>query len=343
MTRITIPLVISSTIVFCSVASAEEPVVDAAKQSFQLGIDALKAEDFPKALAAFEESYRLRSKPSVLYNIGMCQYALSMYVEAIETFEKLLSDAQSFSLSQKRRDEAEKTLELAGERASRLEVRADDTDLQLLLDSRVLPDDWQTKPLLVNPGPHVVEARKPKYEPFQKEIDIEMGKPYRLDIPSLKPKMPTETALAPSKKDEYQLENPTASHTVDGSVNIDKPVSLPSTPPPPRWLFTTSIVGLSGGAGGLILAGAFTYKWHKDYDHLIEGNNICNDDWQTNCPAYHDYYADRMRIDEALLIAGYAVGGTLAVAGAILMFVYQKRTKRVPAATVIPGGVSWFF
>ena len=63
-----------------------------AKKRFMAGVDLFFNEDYPGALAAFQDSYRTFPKYSVLYNIAMCQKALYKYVESIANFEKFLND-----------------------------------------------------------------------------------------------------------------------------------------------------------------------------------------------------------------------------------------------------------
>ncbi len=83
--------------------------VDTAKARFLEGIELVEQEKYPEALAAFEASYAIHPKASVLFNIGMCQKALFQWSEAIETFRTYLESTEE--LDPQRRSDAEEAIE----------------------------------------------------------------------------------------------------------------------------------------------------------------------------------------------------------------------------------------
>ena len=338
---------------FSTPAFSGEQTIDSAKQAFQSGVEALKQEDFSKALTAFETSNRLRPKPVVRYNIGLCQHALSKYVEAIETLELLMAES-SETLSAERRIEVEQILAVARARVATLRLRTGTEGAEILIDGRLLPEDGEETVVTVNPGDHVVEMRKIGFISFRKEMTVDSGTTLQLEIPALAPVSEADGTTPPAAV-------PSASPAADGVDGAEKKSKDPSTTygstPPPgdapttrgrddvgRFLFVASIAGVSVGVACLVLGGVFTYRWHQDFDALTRGDTLCKESWQPNCLDYHDRYADRMIVDEAVLITGFAVGGTLMAAGAALFSVYYVRKKKsADTLAITPLALSVFF
>lgn len=65
---------------------------EAARAAFDAGRHAYADADYPLALAEFNRSYELSQKPELLYNIGMTLERLRRDREAIDAFERYLSE-----------------------------------------------------------------------------------------------------------------------------------------------------------------------------------------------------------------------------------------------------------
>jgi hypothetical protein len=96
-------------VLLVSVGLCEAQDIGQAKARFLEGIELVEQEKYQEALAAFEDSYRIYPKASVLFNIGMCQKALFKWNEAISTFEKYLNSTDE--RNPERRLDAEKAIE----------------------------------------------------------------------------------------------------------------------------------------------------------------------------------------------------------------------------------------
>lgn len=69
-----------------------------ARELFERGTESFTQEDYEGALRFFERSFEIRPLPVVLYNIAMCQRALTNYSESLATFNRCLSEfGDSFS------------------------------------------------------------------------------------------------------------------------------------------------------------------------------------------------------------------------------------------------------
>src|SRR5689334_19836504 len=73
-------------------ASAEDDV-KAARDSFVRGGQLVKDADWAGALAAFEESARLRSHPVTTFNVGACLRAMGQYTRARRAFASALDES----------------------------------------------------------------------------------------------------------------------------------------------------------------------------------------------------------------------------------------------------------
>jgi hypothetical protein len=74
-------------------ARAEDAQITAARTRFLEGAELVKRAQWSEALAAFEESARLRPHAITTYNIGACERAMGRYVRARATLERALADS----------------------------------------------------------------------------------------------------------------------------------------------------------------------------------------------------------------------------------------------------------
>ncbi|MCP4678392.1 MAG: PEGA domain-containing protein [Deltaproteobacteria bacterium] len=141
---------------------------DPARDKFMDGVDLFGKEDYPGALMAFEESYKLRPKASVLYNIGMCQKALYRYSESIATFREYLSNGKK--IKRDRRKEVEAAIsEMEGLVGGLKLTDVPDGAVVMINGDKVGKTPFE-KPIPLDPGRHTVKVTKDGFEPL--EIDV---------------------------------------------------------------------------------------------------------------------------------------------------------------------------
>ncbi len=112
-------------VIFClawlSLVPALAAKPTAGVESFRVGEREFKLGHFDRALAAFEEAYRLDALPAMLVNVAQCYRALGKPADAARALKIFLTDAPAHPL----RDSAKKTLdELEAELTSRAPVPA---------------------------------------------------------------------------------------------------------------------------------------------------------------------------------------------------------------------------
>ena len=75
-----------------SASAADDPAVKQAREQFLKGAQLVKEADWAGALAAFEESARLRPHAVTTYNIGACLRAVGQYTRARKVLTQALAD-----------------------------------------------------------------------------------------------------------------------------------------------------------------------------------------------------------------------------------------------------------
>jgi len=148
---------------------AEE--LEQARASFEMGVDLVAAEDFPSALAAFEESYELAPRPTTLFNIGMCQKGMFLYVEATATFRRYLEDTTGEGETEMR-TKARLAIEELSTLVGRLAVTGAPDGALITVDGKRAGVTPASEPIEVDPGKHAVRITADGYEPFETEVTV---------------------------------------------------------------------------------------------------------------------------------------------------------------------------
>jgi len=84
-----------------------------AKKHYELGAQLYKTSDYPRALAEFEEAYRLAKKPGLLFNIARCHEVMANLEQAMKYYRMFLAqvpDTPKRSLVESRLRNLEKRL-----------------------------------------------------------------------------------------------------------------------------------------------------------------------------------------------------------------------------------------
>jgi hypothetical protein len=152
-------------------AKADDDALERAKASFEMGVDLVAVEDFPSALAAFEESYELAPRPTTLFNIGMCQKGMFLYVEATSTFSRYLEDTAGEGDTEMR-SKAELAIEELSTLVGRLTVSGAPDGSRIAVDGKRVGETPVAEPIAVNPGMHAIRVTKRGYEPFETEVTV---------------------------------------------------------------------------------------------------------------------------------------------------------------------------
>ena len=117
-----------------TVSTPPDPDVTRASEVFRRGSELAKTGDWEGALAAYEESARIKAHPLTTYDIAFCERALGRYVRASLHFEEVLASAGTFSLPRDLVSDASRCLEEVRARIVHVSVVRQPEDLAIKVD-----------------------------------------------------------------------------------------------------------------------------------------------------------------------------------------------------------------
>jgi hypothetical protein len=145
---------------FAARAFADEDAVTQARARFREGADLVQKAQWAEALAAFEQSARLRPHPITQYNIGACERALGRYTRARATLAAAVADTTG-QLPESLQTEARGWLDEIDRLLAHARLRIEPADATVALDGHALdasPEGrWE---LALDPGAHVLTVSR---------------------------------------------------------------------------------------------------------------------------------------------------------------------------------------
>ncbi len=146
-----------------------------AREEGRRGLELVAVEDYPGALAAFEKAYELFPTTGSLFNIGMCKKALFQYVEADETFEKFLAEADEESHGEMI-EQASAAREEMKNLGAAITFEGAPDGAEVLLGGKLVGATPLKSSLAVNPGNHVIGVSCEGFESFELELTVTSGR-----------------------------------------------------------------------------------------------------------------------------------------------------------------------
>lgn len=302
-----------------------------AKIEFEKGVECFLAKEYKSALLSFKNSYQIKKKPIVLFNIAMCQKALGDYVASTNSFEQLLLE-KGKDLDAETRRKVSQAMDDLAHKVGRLHVDVPLHDAELFLDGRGVTTTPLDAPVTVNPGEHVVTVVKQGYQTWSREVEIDSGTDLEVSV-QLQPVPEVATDLLP--RDDRAAEA-TPKMVLSEEV-VDTRLS---------WLtiggITASVLGVGAGAVGVY----FSVKREKDVNRGTELNEEMGQ--TSNSDEYNLLEAQFDAIDDEEFpmhktgeIVSYVLAGALLTTGTVLILVDNlgKKRKKEVSVTPLVGGV----
>ncbi len=277
-----------------------------AKAKFIEGVELVEKENYPAALTAFIESYRIRRKASVLLNIGMCQKALYSYVKSIRTFKLYLKKVPPDKIDEERMKNVRDAIAEMSQLVGKLRVEDAPDSSEITVNGKKKATTPFREPLLMDPGKYTVEVKKDGYELLSTEVTIASGAETTLRAQLTEKSEEAPIPFEPKKEPEKSKIN---------------------------WLLYTGIAtavvgaGIAGGVGGY-----YTHKGKEDFDNGERASNNTNPEDEAT---YQDMKSNLPK-DSAGAIAGYTVGGALLVTGVVLIILGTTKEEENDTALVRP-------
>lgn len=180
--------------------AGKEDAAQEGKALFEKGVAAFSAGSYEKALAFFQQSYKVNPKPKVLFNIAMCYRAMSQFKESVEALKQYLSQGGK-SLSKKKVKEANNLIMEMESSLAQVTVIVNENGATILVDSQEAGIAPLEDILVVNPGTHDIEATKEGFFTAKQTIEIEGGKNEVVSL-TLVPKIAAQQETPSAAEDE---------------------------------------------------------------------------------------------------------------------------------------------
>ncbi|MCD6498103.1 MAG: PEGA domain-containing protein [Deltaproteobacteria bacterium] len=187
-----------------------------AKKLFFQGIAASKAGQYPAALTYFQESFKLRPKSVVLFNIAMVHRALFQYKQSIAAFHHYVSMKGKRLRPGKKRRISNLIAEMEAKLA-KLNLAVTPSGASVRLDGHILTYSPMGSPIPLDPGTHVLEISLQGYRVYSKTIHAVDGQQIALAV-SLKRRRQKGFVVISSQA-------PGAMASIDGAMARPLPIS----------------------------------------------------------------------------------------------------------------------
>jgi hypothetical protein len=176
-------------------ARAQDPAADA-QRAFTRGVAALQASHFADAVVAFQQSYRLRPVPTVLYDLALAYRALGQNLEAIDAFQRYLHDAGGGVAAGRAAAIRQALVELRGA-CGVVALAVSPEGAAVTVDGRAPLYGPSGRDLLVNPGERVVHVEAPGRVAQDRLVRVAAGGREELTV-SLAPAVERPAPVAPT-------------------------------------------------------------------------------------------------------------------------------------------------
>ena len=147
-----------------------------AKNRWAEGKSYAVAGNYEAARVAFKQAYTIFPHPAILQNLGEVELRTGRLVEASRHLAAFLRTDAARSAAQ--REAAKKSLERASEKLGSIVVETNVPDAEVRIDDEVVGrSPFEGLNWYVEPGPHVVNARKTGYLDGSEKVNIVAGPP----------------------------------------------------------------------------------------------------------------------------------------------------------------------
>jgi hypothetical protein len=288
-------------------ASGRNPA--AAQALFEEAQRRVAAGDYEQACPKFKASQALDPGGGTLLNLADCLEKQGRTASAWSTFKDALVQAQRDGRSERVEYAQSHIRTLEGKLAYlTVQVPAPSAvaELSLRVDGTSLPAAAWGTPLPVDPGPHVVRAEAPGFEPFEQTVTLAFG-PAARETLSLPPLHASAGSAPP-----------------DSAIAAAPPMVAAEPRHPARsW-------GWVSGGVGLVALGVGSYFGVQAFSHWDDRNAGC----KNGCTAAAKAAGDDA--SQAATIATVGVGaGVVLLATATVLFFYTGDSD--PAAEAVSG------
>jgi hypothetical protein len=157
---------------------------DAAAQaaaSFDVGMELFNEQNWSGALDAFELAYSLNPNYIVLFNIGACMRELQRYPEALDAFQRYLSEGGA-NVRPEKRAQAEEAIAGLAPFLSHVRMVTSVDGAEILVNDQVRGTSPLAEPLVLGAGHYVIVARADGFHDAREEFDAVGGQDSEVEL-----------------------------------------------------------------------------------------------------------------------------------------------------------------
>ncbi len=165
---------------------------DDARRAFQQGVQLLEDARYAEAVSSLERSLAIREVPPVLYNLALAYRGTGAYLRAIATFERFLAVAAP---NEPLRADASTIITALRAAIARLQLRVRGTASEVRLDDRVIAQGDVETTVELDPGRHVVEARREGFRPVVQAVTLAPGGSETLQLNAAEAPLPANLQI----------------------------------------------------------------------------------------------------------------------------------------------------
>jgi hypothetical protein len=260
-------------------ADVESAQTDQARQLYKDGLKEAARGKWEKARELFAEAFRLKPHVQIALNLGQAEFKVGKHRDAAEHLSYFLREATEIEPGDRKK--TEELLEQAKARVGTLRITARPDGAEIRIDGVSVTPAALKGEVFVEPGVHLVEARRAQYEPTQVTRDVGAGWREQIEL--------RLTKVEPQK------------------------VELPLVVPPPSAQEggpNKTVVVVGGVVAGLAAAAGIglTVGAKVKLDERLEAEQSCKG--QRECPKYDA--AESVRFNFAIAaITSYIAAGVL--------------------------------
>jgi tetratricopeptide (TPR) repeat protein len=319
------------------------------------------AGNFEAARVAFKQAYTVFPHAAFLQNLGEAELRSGRNVEAARHFTAFLRSSSSGSPAQ--RELAKKSLARASERLGSIVVSTNIDDAEIRVDDELVGrSPLGTFPWYVEPGRHMVTARKDGYLDGAERIDVAAGPARSVHVRVQR--VVGGTSEVPHEEPKAAAAAAAVAAKPAGSAEANPPAKAPPpTSDSQRSAMPARTVVLLSGAALTIAAAAvgtvYAFRAEADSTRIsnalteIEGKaapqdptNFCYmpapGDNADLCAAYKNEL-EKQHADQRVRDIAFVTAGVLGVATVATVFLWRPRAQTVSIAPVLlpnaPGAV----
>jgi len=162
-------------------AAKDQNAAKAAAQTvLARGAHDLDARLYGRALAEFQQAYRIFPSPKIFFNIGLANLYLGRLGEALQAFDTFLAEAPDAPDESVARAKSER--EALRPKVAAVTVVCPQAGVELIMDGRPAGTTPLKRPIYLDPGQHQLQATLSDGAPIVRDFIVDAGTRRTLDV-----------------------------------------------------------------------------------------------------------------------------------------------------------------